>query len=94
MTVFSGERLHEEFTALRAADLKERIQQFVSEERNPRNELGITAVEVCLPAPMLTKGVVLIDTLGIGSTLRHNTTTALDFLPQCDVALSSPSIHR
>jgi len=33
------------------------------------------------------RGVVLIDTPGIGSTFRHNTQATLNFLPQCDAAL-------
>jgi DNA phosphorothioation-dependent restriction protein DptG len=40
-----------------------------------------------LPAPILSKGVVLIDTPGIGSTHRHNTQATLNFLQQFDAAL-------
>ena len=36
---------------------------------------------------ILSKGIVLIDTPGIGSTFRHNTEVTLNFLPQCDAAL-------
>ena len=39
-----------------------------------------------LPSPLLSKGVVLIDTPGIGSTFRHNTQATLNFLQQCDAA--------
>lgn len=60
---------------------------FVAEEHNPRNQLGVAQVEVWLPAPILERGVVLIDTPGIGSTFRHNTEATLNFLPQCDAAL-------
>jgi len=48
---------------------------------------GIAEVQVDLPAPILAGGVVLIDTPGIGSTYRHNTTATLNFLQQCDAAL-------
>ena len=44
-------------------------------------------MEVFHPADLLARGVVLIDTPGIGSTHQHNTTTTRDFLPQCDAAL-------
>ena len=60
---------------------------FVTEKGNPQNRRGIAEVQVDLPAPLLSGGVVLIDTPGIGSTYRHNTTATLDFLRQCDAAL-------
>ncbi|MDN5344604.1 MAG: hypothetical protein PWQ18_715 [Clostridia bacterium] len=47
----------------------------------------LSQVEVFYPSPLLSKGVVLIDTPGIGSTFRHNTEATLNFLPQCDAAL-------
>ena len=81
-----------EFTATRAADLEEHIHRFVAEEANCDNRLDVAMVQVFLPAPMLSKGIVLIDTPGIGSTLRHNTETTLGFLPQCDVALFVVSV--
>ncbi len=63
------------------------LARFVSEEANPCTRLGVERVEVSHPAPLLRRGVVLIDTPGIGSTHRHNTETTLRFLPQCDAAL-------
>jgi ribosome biogenesis GTPase A len=60
---------------------------FVTERGNPQNRQGIAEVQVDLPAPILSDGLVLIDTPGIGSTCRHNTTVTLDFLKQCDAAL-------
>ncbi len=90
---FRGERRPvEEFTAARAADLEEHLQRFVTEEANRDNRLDVATVQVFLPAPMLSKGMVLIDTPGIGSTLRHNTEATLGFLPQCDVALFVVSV--
>jgi DNA phosphorothioation-dependent restriction protein DptG len=59
----------------------------VTEGGNPKNRLGVTEVDVVLPAPILSKGVVLIDTPGIGSTYRHNTQATLNFLQECDAAL-------
>jgi ribosome biogenesis GTPase A len=60
---------------------------FVTEKGNPQNRQGIAEVQVNLPVPILSDGLVLIDTPGIGSTCRHNTTVTLDFLQQCDAAL-------
>jgi len=63
------------------------LARHVTEKENPRNRLGVECVEVEHPASILSAGVVLIDTPGIGSTLRHNTEATLHFLPQCDAAL-------
>jgi hypothetical protein len=69
------------------ADLRALLERFVTESGNPGNSLGVSHVEVEVPSPLLQSGVVLIDTPGIGSTLRHNTEATVDFLPQCDAAL-------
>ena len=63
------------------------LEQYVAEEKNPKNRLDVSQVELYLPSPLLKKGVVLIDTPGIGSTHLHNTEATLNFLPQCDAAL-------
>ena len=63
------------------------LSRMVTEEANPKNRLGISHVHVFSPSPLLQKGVVLIDTPGIGSTFIHNTEVTLNFLPQCDAAI-------
>ena len=63
------------------------LQKFVTEVENPKNRLGVSQVEIFHPASILSNGVVLIDTPGIGSTFKHNTEATLNFLPQCDAAL-------
>jgi tRNA U34 5-carboxymethylaminomethyl modifying GTPase MnmE/TrmE len=73
--------------ALRAAghqQIREQLARFVTEEQNPRNRLGVARVELRYPAPLLRHGIVLIDTPGVGSTLRHNTDAAHQVLPECD----------
>jgi GTPase SAR1 family protein len=85
--LFQNGRAPEEFVAMDGDDLKSFLSQFVTETANPQNRLGVSHVEVTHPAPILEKGVALIDTPGIGSTFRHNTETALNFLPQCDAAI-------
>jgi ribosome biogenesis GTPase A len=63
------------------------LARYVTESNNSRNHLGVAQVEVEHPSPLLKKGVVLIDTPGIGSTFQYNTEATLNFLPQCDAAL-------
>jgi GTP-binding protein EngB required for normal cell division len=67
--------------------LRERLIALVTEEHNPGNTLGIAQVDVRMPSLMLDRGVVLLDTPGVGSTLRHNTAAADAVLPECDAAL-------
>lgn len=68
-------------------ELKSFLATYVTEEGNPNNTMGVERVEVFHPSEILGKGVVLIDTPGIGSTFRHNTEATLNFLPQCDAAV-------
>jgi GTP-binding protein EngB required for normal cell division len=77
----------DEFTGTSTEERCAYLAGFVTEKGNPRNQLGIADVQVDLPAPILSDGVVLIDTPGIGSTYRHNTMATLNFLQQCDAAL-------
>lgn len=84
---YGDNRSVEEFSGASTIDRTAFLVKYVTEEGNPKNRLGITEVEVVLPASILSKGVVLIDTPGIGSTYRHNTQVALNFLQQCDAAL-------
>jgi GTP-binding protein EngB required for normal cell division len=77
----------EELTSDAAGDITALLERYVTEAANPGNRLGVNHVEVASPAEILQRGVVLIDTPGIGSTFRHNTEATLNFLPQCDAAL-------
>ena len=85
--LFQDDRQAEGLTASGVEELNAFLARFVTENGNPKNGLGVLQVEVTHPADILRKGVVLIDTPGIGSTFRHNTEATLNFLPQCDAAL-------
>lgn len=63
------------------------VETYVSEEVNPHNTLQVLQVEIRWPSPLLSRGVILIDTPGIGSTHQHNTEMTLTFLSECDAAL-------
>jgi small GTP-binding protein len=75
------------FSDLTLEQASDVLVRYVTEKENPRNQLGVQRVEVEHPSSLLSAGVVLIDTPGIGSTLRHNTEATLNFLPQCDAAV-------
>ena len=63
------------------------ITRYVAERENPQNRYGVSRVEIEYPSSFLDGGVILIDTPGIGSTLKHNTEATLHYLDQCDAAL-------
>jgi len=84
---YQDSRPEGEFCGASTAERCDYLAGFVTEKGNPRNRHGVAEVQVDLPAPILSDGLVLIDTPGIGSTYRHNTTVTLDFLQQCDAAL-------
>lgn len=89
---YQGDRRADELTGASTAERSAWLADFVTEKGNPKNRRGVSEVDVDLPAPILSGGVVLIDTPGIGSTYRHNTLATLNFLQQCDAALFLVSV--
>ena len=83
---FRGEAPNEEFAVHTADEIRNVLFRFVAEEANPENRLGVERVDLFYPADILADGTVIIDTPGVGSTLRHNTEAALRVLPECDAA--------
>ncbi|HXG59654.1 MAG TPA: dynamin family protein [Thermoanaerobaculia bacterium] len=63
------------------------LADYIAEERNPHNEKRVTAVEVFTPSDLLSSGMCLVDTPGLGSIFRQNTETTRAFLPHIDAAL-------
>jgi hypothetical protein len=84
---FKDERQSEEFAVTESDVIRECLFRFVAEEANTHNRLGVAGVELVYPAPILADGTVLIDTPGVGSTLKHNTDAARAVLPECDAVL-------
>src|SRR6266511_834119 len=75
------------------------VAEFVTEEHNPGNRLGVQRVVVVrLHAPLLDEGVRLVDTPGVGSVLEHNTRATDAYLPSLDAAIlvtsADPPISR
>jgi GTP-binding protein EngB required for normal cell division len=83
---FRDEAPNEEFAVHTAEEIRNVLFRFVAEEANPENRLGVERVDLFYPADILADGTVIIDTPGVGSTLRHNTEAALQVLPECDAA--------
>lgn len=62
----------------------EALADYVTQRGNPGNVRGISIAEVKLPAELLRRGFYFVDTPGLASTIRENTRTTEEFLPQAD----------
>jgi GTP-binding protein EngB required for normal cell division len=63
------------------------LEQYVSEERNAGNQLGVTRVIVELPSPRLAEGLVFVDTPGLGSLATAGAAETLAYLPRSDLGI-------
>jgi predicted GTPase len=63
------------------------LQQFVTEELNPENQKGVQGAEVFVPSPLLSSGMCIVDTPGLGSVFTGNTAATQAFIPHIDAAL-------
>lgn len=63
------------------------LERYVSEEHNPENAKGVRGVEVLAPCPLLSTGLCLVDTPGLGSVFASNTAATHAFIPHIDAAL-------
>jgi small GTP-binding protein len=63
------------------------LEEFGTERGNPGNSRGVAAITVHLDAPILARGVEIVDTPGTGSVHAHNTAAADGVLPTMDAAI-------
>ncbi|MGD1156830.1 MAG: dynamin family protein [Terriglobia bacterium] len=63
------------------------LEQYVSEEHNPENAKGVGGAEVFVPSALLSTGMCLVDTPGLGSVFTGNTAATQAFIPHIDAAL-------
>jgi len=63
------------------------VKRYVSEEHNSENSKGVTGVEVFVPSQLLSTGMCLVDTPGLGSVFAGNTAATRDFIPHIDAVL-------
>ncbi len=63
------------------------LDDLVTERGNPHNRRGLTSVTVTVDAPILARGVELVDTPGTGSVYEHNTAAAELALGTMDAAV-------
>jgi hypothetical protein len=63
------------------------LKQFVAEELNPENKKGVQGAEVFVSSPLLSAGMCIVDTPGLGSVFAGNTAATQAFIPHIDAAL-------
>ena len=63
------------------------LPAYVSEQGNPGNSKKLVAAEVCLPRKILTGGLTVIDSPGVGGMGSSHTLTTLTALPTADAML-------
>jgi len=63
------------------------LDDFVTERGNPGNRREVAGVTVHVGAPILARGMELVDTPGTGSVHEHNTAAADSALPTMDAAV-------
>lgn len=71
----------------------EQIRDYVTEESNPGNRLGVDVVEVEGPFAGLEGGVELVDTPGAASIHEHHDAILHAFIPQADVVIFLVSVR-
>ncbi len=65
----------------------ERLPEFVSEAGNPENRKHVVRAVVRIPSPELRRGVVFVDTPGVGSLARAGARESYAYLPRCDLGV-------
>jgi GTPase Era involved in 16S rRNA processing len=65
----------------------EKLVSYIGESENPGNIKNVMYVEIGFPNDILKKGVIFIDTPGIGSLHLNNTISTYKYLPKIDAAI-------
>ena len=81
-----GARVHFENGAVIDTSF-EGISQYINEQENHDNHLGVSKVELFVPADFLKTGITLVDTPGVGSVHQKNTEAATAFVKESDAVI-------
>ena len=83
--------VHYEDTTSKTVPITE-LSGFISEQENPDNLLGVESVEIKTSGKLLDKGIVVVDTPGVGSIHKHNSKSAYDFIKESDGVIFALSV--
>ena len=59
----------------------DRVAAYASEAGNPQNERGLTGIEIGVPRDLLSTGMILVDTPGVGGLASAHSAATLAALP-------------
>lgn len=65
----------------------ERLSEFISEQENVGNKLGVESVILHTPSKFLKNGLTFVDTPGVGSFHKNNTETAYHYMKESDAVI-------
>ncbi|MBK5254124.1 MAG: dynamin family protein [Peptostreptococcaceae bacterium] len=68
------------------------LPDYISEEKNPNNVYGVSHVTITTPSPFLADGLSFVDTPGVGSIHKHNSTAAYAFVKESDAVIFMLSV--
>ncbi len=70
----------------------EALSEYISEQENPDNELGVSSVTLQTPSEFLKDGLTVVDTPGVGSVHKHNSDAAYAFVKESDAVIFTLSV--
>ncbi len=65
----------------------ERLSEFISEQENADNRLGVDSVVLHTPSKFLKNGLTFVDTPGVGSFHKNNTEVAYQYMKESDAVI-------
>ena len=63
------------------------LANFVHQDKNPGNKLGVSHIEIKMRHPLLENGITLVDLPGVGSITAENQKTTMDYLKKSTGAI-------
>lgn len=86
--VYGKKRAEVRFFNGRAEEIPfSRLSEFISEQENADNKLGVSEVEIGWPSRFLKHGITFVDTPGVGSFHQNNTETAYQYMKESDAVI-------
>ena len=70
------------------------LASWVTEEGNPGNVKGVDRATIDSPALADLDRLILVDTPGTGSSIKHNTRTSVDWLPRVQAAVVAIAVTQ
>lgn len=62
----------------------ENLSEYISEQQNNNNKLGVSSVVIRTPSKFLKNGIEFVDTPGVGSFHKNNTEVAYQYMKESD----------